>query len=48
VIGHVATRWGLDHLINGVPLDELTVADFAWQGGWDYELADQAGAGLQP
>jgi len=36
VIGHVATRWALDHLIDGVPLEELVEADFAWQEGWEY------------
>jgi 2,3-bisphosphoglycerate-dependent phosphoglycerate mutase len=40
VIGHVATRWGLDHLIAGVPLEELAAADFAWQEGWEYLLPD--------
>jgi 2,3-bisphosphoglycerate-dependent phosphoglycerate mutase len=39
VIGHVATRWGLDHWITGVPLPELIAADFAWQEGWRYNLA---------
>jgi 2,3-bisphosphoglycerate-dependent phosphoglycerate mutase len=38
VIGHVATRWGLDHLVNGVPLEDLVDADFAWQEGWEYVL----------
>ena len=38
VIGHVATRWGLDHLIKGVPLEELATAGFAWQRGWEYRL----------
>jgi hypothetical protein len=38
VVGHVATRWGLDHLIHGVPLETLAVADFAWQEGWEYRL----------
>jgi len=48
VIGHVATRWGLDHLISGVPLEDLASADFAWQEGWEYQLADQAAAERQP
>lgn len=39
VIGHVATRWGLDHLINGVPLEDLAARDFAWQQGWEYRLS---------
>jgi hypothetical protein len=38
LIGHVANRWGLDHLIGGVPLDDLVTADFAWQAGWEYLL----------
>ena len=36
VIGHVATRWGFDHFINGDPLDQLLVADFGWREGWEY------------
>jgi 2,3-bisphosphoglycerate-dependent phosphoglycerate mutase len=32
VIGHVATRWGLDHTIGGVPLEDLVDEDFTWQG----------------
>ena len=31
VIGHVATRWGLDHFLGGVGSDELVEQDFAWQ-----------------
>ena len=38
LIGHVATRWGLDHVIGGVPLERLTGEDFAWQEGWEYLL----------
>ena len=38
LIGHVATRWGLDHLINDVPLSDLCATDFAWQAGWEYTL----------
>jgi 2,3-bisphosphoglycerate-dependent phosphoglycerate mutase len=38
VIGHVATRWGLDHLTGGIPLEDLVEADFAWQEGWEYLL----------
>jgi 2,3-bisphosphoglycerate-dependent phosphoglycerate mutase len=38
IIGHVATRWGLDHVVLGVPLEELVDAPFAWQEGWEYEL----------
>jgi hypothetical protein len=38
VIGHIATRWGLDHIINGVPLENLAREDFAWQEGWEYRI----------
>jgi broad specificity phosphatase PhoE len=38
VIGHVATRWALDELALGVPLDTLARAPFAWQEGWEYVL----------
>jgi len=38
IIGHRATQWGLDNLINGVPLAQLAVADFKWQPGWEYKL----------
>jgi broad specificity phosphatase PhoE len=38
VIGHAATRWTLDHLLNGAPLDELVNAPFLWQEGWMYVL----------
>lgn len=39
VIGHVATRWGLDHFINGVPLEHLAQEDFAWQESWEYRIS---------
>jgi hypothetical protein len=38
IIGHVATRWGLDHFLRGVPLEDLAHEDFAWQEGWEYVL----------
>ena len=38
VIGHVATRWGLDHVIGGVALEDLISAEFRWQPGWEYRL----------
>ena len=38
VIGHVATRWALDHYLGGVPLEELFDADFGWREGWEYRL----------
>jgi 2,3-bisphosphoglycerate-dependent phosphoglycerate mutase len=38
VIGHVATRWALDHRVNGRALEDLATEDFAWLPGWEYEL----------
>ncbi len=39
VIGHVATRWAFDHLIDDVPLEKPVDADFGWREGWEYRLA---------
>jgi alpha-ribazole phosphatase/probable phosphoglycerate mutase len=36
IIGHRATQYGLDNLINGVSLEELTRSKFKWQPGWTY------------
>ncbi|MBI4312156.1 MAG: histidine phosphatase family protein [Chloroflexi bacterium] len=38
VIGHSATRWALDHLLTGAPLEDLVVAPFGWREGWRYSL----------
>jgi len=38
VIGHTATRWGLDHVLDGVRIEDLVVAEFEWQEGWEYSL----------
>jgi 2,3-bisphosphoglycerate-dependent phosphoglycerate mutase len=38
VIGHVATRWGFDHIIDGVPLEDLVAEEFGWRPGWEYWL----------
>jgi 2,3-bisphosphoglycerate-dependent phosphoglycerate mutase len=38
VIGHIATRFALDHHLSGVPLEELIEADFEWRTGWEYQL----------
>lgn len=37
LIGHVATRWALDHRA-GVPLERLVDQEFGWREGWEYEL----------
>lgn len=36
VIGHVATRWALDHYLNGIMIEDLIEADFGWREGWEY------------
>ena len=36
VIGHVATRWALDHHVAGISLEDLANAPFEWQEGWEY------------
>jgi len=38
VIGHVATRFALDHRVNGRPLEELAAEEFDWKPGWEYVL----------
>ena len=38
VIGHTATRWGLDHLLDGRPLEGLVCEPFGWRQGWEYVL----------
>jgi 2,3-bisphosphoglycerate-dependent phosphoglycerate mutase len=39
VVGHVATRWALDQRLDGVALETLLAADFAWQEGWEYRVS---------
>ena len=38
VIAHAANRWSLQHLLFGEPLEQLVVAPFDWQEGWEYAL----------
>ncbi len=38
VIGHSATKWALDCLLNGATLEELVDAPFGWKEGWRYAL----------
>jgi broad specificity phosphatase PhoE len=40
LIGHVATRWALDHVVHGQPLEELVDAPFDWREGWEYALVE--------
>ena len=41
LIGHVATRWALDHTLLGMPLETLVDAPFEWREGWEYTLPDR-------
>jgi alpha-ribazole phosphatase/probable phosphoglycerate mutase len=36
VISHAAPRLALDHLVNGIPLEQLLAEPFEWQPGWEY------------
>jgi broad specificity phosphatase PhoE len=38
VIGHSATRWALEHLLEGADLAELVAKPFDWQEGWSFVL----------
>jgi 2,3-bisphosphoglycerate-dependent phosphoglycerate mutase len=42
VIGHSATKFALDHVLEGIPLEELVAGSFRWQPGWLYTLAIDA------
>jgi broad specificity phosphatase PhoE len=39
LIGHLATYRALEHVVNGVPVEELMAAEFSWRAhGWEYHL----------
>ena len=38
IIGHRATQYGLENLINKVPLEQLVAMHFKWQPGWKYNF----------
>jgi broad specificity phosphatase PhoE len=38
IIGHRATQYGIEYLINGVPLEQLVSIHFKWQPGWKYNF----------
>ena len=38
IIGHRATQYGLDNLINGEDLHHAVVKSWQWQPGWIYKL----------
>ena len=41
LIAHSANRWSLQHLLLGMPLEQVLAAPFDWQEGWEYALAGQ-------
>ena len=38
LVSHAAPRWALQHLLEGVPLQDAAAAPFDWQPGWEYVL----------
>jgi broad specificity phosphatase PhoE len=38
IIGHRATQYGLDQLVNGKSLEDAVLAPWQWQPGWKYEF----------
>ena len=39
VVAHSANRWSIEHLLGSrAPLEDLIVASFNWQPGWEYEF----------
>jgi broad specificity phosphatase PhoE len=36
VIGHTATKWALDEIVDNIPLAESLATPFDWQPGWEY------------
>src|SRR3989344_1370305 len=38
IIGHRATQYALEHLINDISLEHIVPAPWKWQPGWTYEL----------
>lgn len=38
IIGHRATQYGLENLINKISLEQVIPAPWKWKPGWEYEL----------
>lgn len=38
IVGHRATHFALDHLVDGKSLEDCINANWQWQPGWQYEL----------
>ena len=44
LVGHTATRWALDHLLAGEPLEQVVTEPFDWREGWEYVLGPEHAA----
>jgi 2,3-bisphosphoglycerate-dependent phosphoglycerate mutase len=44
LVGHLATRWALESLLNGLSLEQLDSERFEWRAGWEYRLDDPRGS----
>jgi len=40
LVGHVATKKGLDHLVLGKSVEDVVATPFEWQEGWEYRVTD--------
>jgi alpha-ribazole phosphatase/probable phosphoglycerate mutase len=38
IVGHNATYYALEHIVNGVPLEELVNKKFEWQPEWQFKM----------
>jgi broad specificity phosphatase PhoE len=38
VVSHAAPRWAMQHLLDGIPLEDLVGAPFDWQPGWVFAI----------
>ena len=38
LVAHSANRWALQHLLDGIPLEDLVDAPFDWRPGWHWTL----------
>jgi len=38
VIGHRATQYAIQHILEGTPYEKLVTTHFKWQPGWVYEV----------
>ena len=38
IVGHAATRFALEHLCRGVPLEVAVAVPFVWRPGWRYRV----------